>query len=67
MAVTEINITASRGGNITCMAAFPSGGPSTGVVVVPSIYGVNDDIAMVAERLAGEGFAAVIPDPFWSD
>lgn len=67
MAVTEINIAASRGGNIPCMAAFPSGGPSTGVVVVPSIYGVNDDMAMVAVRLAGEGFAAVIPDPFWSD
>lgn len=67
MAVTEINIAASRGGNIPCMAAFPSGGPSTGVVVVPSMYGVNDEIAMVAERLAGEGFAAVIPDPFWSD
>lgn len=67
MAVTEINVPASGGGNIPCMAAFPDGGPSTGVVVVPSIFGVNDDMAMVAERLAGEGFAAVIPDPFWRD
>jgi carboxymethylenebutenolidase len=67
MAVTEINVTASGGGNIPCMAAFPNAGPYTGVVVVPSIFGVNDDMAMVAERLAGEGFAAVIPDPFWRD
>jgi dienelactone hydrolase len=67
MAVTEINITASGGGNIPCMAAFPSGGPATAVVAVPSIFGVNDDMAMVAERLAGEGYIAIIPDPFWRD
>ena len=67
MAVTGINITASGGGNIPCMAAFPSGGPATAVVAVPSIFGVNDDMAMVAERLAGEGYIAIIPDPFWRD
>jgi len=53
MAVTEINIAASGGGNIPCMAAFPDGGPSMAVIAVPSIFGVNDDMAMVAERLAG--------------
>ena len=67
MAVTEINVAASGGGSIPCMAALPSGGPSTAVIAVPSIYGVNDDMAMVAERLASEGYIAVIPDPFWRD
>lgn len=67
MAVTEINVAASGGGEIPCMAAFPEGDSYTGVVVVPSIFGVNDDMAMVAERLAGQGYAAVIPDPFWRD
>jgi carboxymethylenebutenolidase len=67
MAVTEINITAAGGGNIPCMAAFPSGGPATAVLAVPSIFGVNDDMAMVAERLVGEGYIAIIPDPFWRD
>lgn len=67
MAVTEINVAASGGGDIPCIAAFPSGGPSTAVVVVPPIFGVNDDMAMVAERLAAEGFAGVVLDPFWRD
>ena len=67
MAVTEINVAASGGGNIPCIAAFPGGGPATGVVVVPPIFGVNDDMAMVAERLAGEDYAAVVLDPFWRD
>lgn len=67
MAVTEINIAASGGGNIPCIAAFPDGGPSTAVMVVPPIFGVNDDMAMVAERLAAAGFAGVVLDPFWRD
>lgn len=67
MAVTEINVAASGGGNIPGIAAFPAQGPATGVVIVPPIFGVNDDMAMVAERLAGEGYAAVVLDPFWRD
>ncbi|MGB0632096.1 MAG: dienelactone hydrolase family protein [Alphaproteobacteria bacterium] len=67
MAVTEITVAASGGGNIPCIAAFPDRGPATAVVVVPPIFGVNDDMAMVAERLAGEGYAAVVLDPFWRD
>lgn len=67
MAVTEINVTAAGGGSIPCMAAFPDGGPATAVVVVPSIFGVNDDMAMVAERLAGQGYIGIIVDPFWRD
>ena len=67
MAVTQITVAASDGGDIPCIAAYPAGGPSTGVVVVPSIFGVDDDMKMVAQRLAKHGFAAVILDPFWRD
>ena len=67
MAVTEITVAASGGGDIPCIADFPEGSPGTGVVVVPSIFGVDDDMAMVAERLAGQGYAAVVLDPFWRD
>ncbi len=67
MTVTEITVAASGGGNIPCIAAFPGDGPATGVVVVPPIFGVNDDMAMVAERIAAEGYAAVVLDPFWRD
>ena len=67
MAVTDISVAASGGGNIPCIASFPGEGPATGVVVVPSIFGVNDDMAMVAERLSRQGYAAVVLDPFWRD
>ncbi|MGB0577628.1 MAG: dienelactone hydrolase family protein [Alphaproteobacteria bacterium] len=67
MAVTEINVPASGGGSIPCRAAIPEGGPSTGVVIAPTIFGLNNDMDMVLERLAGEGFAAVVPNPFWRD
>ena len=66
MAVTEINVAASGSGDIPCIAAFPAE-PGTGVVVVPSIFGVDGDMEMVAERLAGQGYAAVVLDPFWRD
>ncbi len=67
MAVTEINVPASSGGSVPCLAALPEGGPSTGVVIAPTIFGLNDDMTMVLERLAGEGFAAIVPNPFWRD
>ena len=67
MAVAEINVAASGGGNIPCIAACPAGAKCTAVVVVPPIFGVNDDMAMVAERLAAEGFTGFVLDPFWRD
>ena len=67
MALTDIKVPASRGGEIPCIVAYPDDGPATGVVVVPSIFGVDDDMAMVAGRLAGQGYAAVVLDPFWRD
>ena len=67
MAVAEINVPASGGGNIPCIAACPTGAKFTAVLVVPPIFGVNDDMAMVAERLAAEGFTGVVLDPFWRD
>ena len=36
-------------------------------MVIPTIFGVNDDMTMIIERLAGEGFPAVVPNPFWRD
>ena len=67
MAVTEINVPASGGGTIPCRAALPDGGSHTGVVIAPTIFGLNNDMDMVLERLAGEGFAAIVPNPFSRD
>lgn len=67
MAVTQTTVSASGGGEIPCIAAFPGEERATAVVVVPSIFGVDGDMAMVAERLAGEGYIGVVLDPFWRD
>lgn len=67
MAIIDINVPASGGGSIPCLAAMPDKGPGTGVVVAPTIFGLNNDMTMVLERLAGEGFAAVVFNPFWRD
>lgn len=67
MAVTDITVPASGGGTIPCRASIPDGGPSTGVVIAPTIFGLNEDMDRVLERLAGEGFAAVVPNPFSRD
>lgn len=51
----------------TCRGYFaaPEGGPFPGVVVIQEIFGVNEHIRAVTERLAGEGYACLAPDLFW--
>ena len=40
-------------------------GPRPAVVVIQEIFGVNHTMIEVAERLAANGFYAVVPDLFW--
>jgi carboxymethylenebutenolidase len=44
--------------------ALPPGGRGPGVIVIQEWWGLNDHIADVTERLAGEGFVALAPDLF---
>lgn len=45
--------------------ATPQGrGPWPGVVVLPELFGLNDDIRSVGDRLAGMGYLALAPDPY---
>src|SRR5690348_8556757 len=45
--------------------AAPAGpGPHAGVVVIHEIYGLNENIRDIAERFAGEGYAALALDLF---
>jgi len=45
--------------------ASPTEGKHPGVIVLQEIFGVNEHIRSVTERLAGEGFASLAPDLFW--
>ena len=40
-------------------------GPRPAVVVIQEIFGVNHTMRETADRLAAEGFYAVVPDLFW--
>ncbi|MGH8240325.1 MAG: dienelactone hydrolase family protein, partial [Steroidobacteraceae bacterium] len=40
----------------------PRGGPWPGVVVIHEIFGLNDDIRTLTDRIAGFGYLALAPD-----
>jgi carboxymethylenebutenolidase len=44
--------------------ANPASGSGPGVVVIQEWWGLDDHIADIADRLAGEGFVALAPDLF---
>ena len=46
-------------------AAPADGGPRPGIVVLQEIFGVNEHIRAVTERLAEAGYACIAPDMFW--
>jgi carboxymethylenebutenolidase len=45
--------------------ALPGSGGGPGVVVFQEIFGINDNIRGICDRLAGEGYVALAPDVFW--
>jgi carboxymethylenebutenolidase len=45
--------------------ALPASGRGPGVLVFQEIFGVNDNMRGIADRLAEAGFVAVVPDMFW--
>ncbi len=57
------NVTfASNGEQAHGYLAVPSSGKGPGVIVIQEWWGLDDHIADVADRLAGEGFVALAPD-----
>lgn len=44
--------------------AVPAGGSGPGVIVIEEWWGLDDHIADICDRLAGEGFVALAPDLF---
>jgi carboxymethylenebutenolidase len=52
----------SNGSDGTGYLAVPASGSGAGVVVMQEWWGLNDQIRGMADRLAGEGFVALVPD-----
>ncbi|MGH9003280.1 MAG: dienelactone hydrolase family protein, partial [Acidimicrobiia bacterium] len=58
-------ITAADGGGFEAFCATPGSGSGPGVVLFQEIFGINDNMRGLAERLAGEGYVTLVPDMFW--
>jgi carboxymethylenebutenolidase len=60
-------LTLAREGTRTFNAylARPARQPAPGVVVLTDMFGLNEPIRAVADRLAGRGFVALVPNLFW--
>lgn len=58
-------VSAGDGGQFDAFCAIPESGSGPGVLLFQEIFGINDNMRGIAERLAGEGFVALVPDMFW--
>ncbi len=67
MAVTTRweKVTAHDGGEFEAFCAVPESGTGPGMLVFQEIFGVNENIRTLCERLASSGFVALAPDMFW--
>jgi carboxymethylenebutenolidase len=62
----EIDI-ATDGGNMAAYVAAPGSGSGPAVVVISTIFGVDDNIKGLCDDLAREGCVALAPNLFWRD
>jgi carboxymethylenebutenolidase len=58
-------ITAPDGGTFSGHLVLPPAGRGPGLLVLQEIFGVNDYIRDVCERVAALGYVAMAPDVFW--
>jgi carboxymethylenebutenolidase len=58
-------VTANDGGTFEAYCAVPDSGRGPGVLLFQEIFGINDNMRGLAEKLAAEGYVALVPDMFW--
>lgn len=65
-ALTETDVTI-RTADGTCDAAFihPASGSHPGVILWPDAFGLRPAMREIARRLAGEGYAVLVPNPYY--
>jgi carboxymethylenebutenolidase len=60
-----IEIRASDGGKFRGYLCLPRSGKGPGLVVEQEIFGINENVRLVCENYAREGFVTLAPDLFW--
>ena len=53
------------GDHFDAYCAIPASGSGPGIVLFQEIFGINDNMRGLADRLAEAGYVAVVPDMFW--
>jgi carboxymethylenebutenolidase len=61
----EITIKAHDGGSFQAYAAFPKTTPAPAIIIIPSIFGTDEEMKGLVERYAEEGYIALCPEIFW--
>jgi carboxymethylenebutenolidase len=63
---TDVEIT-TPDGMADAYFVHPASGPAPGVVMWPDIFGLRPAFREMADRLAAEGYAVLVPNPFYRD
>jgi carboxymethylenebutenolidase len=61
----DIRIAATEGGDFDCYVSRPASGPAPAVIIMSSVFGVDDDVRRDIDDLAARGFIGAGPDLFW--
>lgn len=54
-------------GTVDGYFVHPAGGSAPGVIMWPDIFGIRPAFRAMADRLAAEGYAVFVPNPFYRD
>jgi carboxymethylenebutenolidase len=58
-------VKANDGGELAAFCAVPESGSGPGILLFQEIFGINDNMRTLAERLADAGYVTLVPDMFW--
>ncbi|MDH3242443.1 MAG: dienelactone hydrolase family protein [Alphaproteobacteria bacterium] len=63
--MADIKVQSSGGGEFDCHLAVPEGAPGPALIIMPAIWGVDEDIRNTARDCAEKGIVVAAPDLFW--
>ncbi|HVL22237.1 MAG TPA: dienelactone hydrolase family protein [Amaricoccus sp.] len=63
---TDVEIT-TQDGSVDAYFVHPASGKAPGVIMWPDIFGLRPAFREMADRLAGQGYAVLVPNPFYRD
>jgi carboxymethylenebutenolidase len=59
------NVASLDGDHFDAYCATPSSGSGPGILLFQEIFGINDNMRGLADRLADAGYVVLVPDMFW--